>query len=108
MKLSFSTYGWHDLEWDDFVSLARDMRMQGIEIHDLDDARLSGPNGPFAEEEAVRTARALAADGISRRRRSGERKPGRDSVLHSPGTLAAHAVRAAARAGNGRGRGQRG
>ncbi len=65
MKLSFSTYGWHDLEWDDFVSLARDMRMQGIEIHDLDDARLSGPNGPFAEEEAVRTARALAADGIS-------------------------------------------
>ena len=23
MKLSFSTYGWHDLEWDDFVSLAR-------------------------------------------------------------------------------------
>ena len=67
MKLSFSTYGWHDLEWDDFVSLARDMRMQGIEIHDLDDARLSGPNGPFAEEEAVRTARALAADGISAR-----------------------------------------
>ena len=35
MKLSFSTKGWHDASWEDFLTAAHDLGFEGIEIHNL-------------------------------------------------------------------------
>ena len=35
MKLSFSTKGWHDASWEDFLTAAQDLGFEGIEIHNL-------------------------------------------------------------------------
>ena len=33
MRLCFSTKGWHDASWDDFLTAAADLGFEGIEIH---------------------------------------------------------------------------
>ena len=35
MKLSFSIRGWQGYTWEDFCRAARDMKLQGIELHDI-------------------------------------------------------------------------
>ena len=65
MKLSISTFGWLDFSWNDFVLLARDMRIQGIEIHDIGEARLTGDVAPFHADQIARTVRGLTDKGIS-------------------------------------------
>ena len=35
MNLCFSTKGWHNADWNDFLSTAADLGFSGIEIHNL-------------------------------------------------------------------------
>jgi len=65
MKLSVSTYGWNDFSWEDFVSVAKEMRLDGIEIHDIGEARFSGTGAPFRKGEIDYTVRGLKAQGLS-------------------------------------------
>ncbi|MBR4235271.1 MAG: AMP-binding protein [Clostridia bacterium] len=64
MKLSLSTYGWRECAWDEFETVARDLHYEGIEIHDMNEARISGAGAPFAVTEINRTVRRLAAEGL--------------------------------------------
>ena len=36
MKLSFSTFGWDGIPWDNFVKTAKALQFQGIEISSVD------------------------------------------------------------------------
>jgi len=35
MKLSFSTKGWHDSSFEDFCTIAKELKFQGIELHNI-------------------------------------------------------------------------
>ena len=50
MKLSFSTNGWHDYSWNDFLKIAAGNKFVGIEIHDILSERFSGEGAPFSQE----------------------------------------------------------
>ena len=65
MKLCFTTNGWYDLSWGEFVSLAKEMHFQGIEIHNLNSAAFTGRDGALREDRAVQTARRLQEMGLS-------------------------------------------
>ena len=41
MKLSFSTFGWHDYTWQDFCEVAKDGGFAGIEVHNIHEPKLS-------------------------------------------------------------------
>ena len=41
MKLSFSTKGWQYLGWQTITRLATEMKIDGIELHDINDPRIS-------------------------------------------------------------------
>ncbi|MBQ4451441.1 MAG: AMP-binding protein [Clostridia bacterium] len=64
MKLSLSTYGWLSCPWQEYEIIARDMHYEGIEIHDIREARLSGPGAPFEQALISRTKRRMAAQRI--------------------------------------------
>ena len=65
MKLSVSTFGWNNFSFADFVSVAREMRLDGIEIHDIGEARFTGVGAPFQKNEIDHTVRSLKALGLS-------------------------------------------
>ena len=64
MKLSLSTYGWRDTPWQEYEALARELHYDGIEIHDVKEARISGQGAPFEPSSLSRTRRRLAGEGI--------------------------------------------
>ena len=64
MKLSFSTNGWHGFDWGDFIAMATDLGFDGIEIHNLNDAKFSGEGAPFAASRLPETARQLWEQGL--------------------------------------------
>ena len=35
MKLSFSTKGWHESDFDGFCNIAEELHFQGIELHNI-------------------------------------------------------------------------
>ena len=39
MKISFSTYGWENYSWQDFVKIARDCGFNGIDVHSIHEPR---------------------------------------------------------------------
>lgn len=55
MKLSFSTFGWHDHTWEDFCTVAKDGGFAGIEVHNIHEPKLSEKNSIF--DPARRTRR---------------------------------------------------
>ena len=59
MKLSFSIRGWQGYTWDDFCRAARDMHLQGIELHDIHGPAFSSPESPFHKYNAAATARHM-------------------------------------------------
>jgi fatty-acyl-CoA synthase len=63
VKLSFSINGWHGYSWEDFVSMALDMRLAGIELHDVGESFFS-EDSPFGARNAARTARDLHELGL--------------------------------------------
>ncbi|MBR3289695.1 MAG: AMP-binding protein, partial [Clostridia bacterium] len=64
MKLSFSTNGWHGFDWADFTAMAVDLGYDGIEIHNISDARLSGEGAPFSPGRLPETSRQLFEQGL--------------------------------------------
>ncbi len=64
MKLCFTTNGWYGLSWGEFVSLAKEMHFQGIEIHNLNSAAFSGKDGALREDRAAQTARRMQEIGL--------------------------------------------
>ena len=59
MKLSFSIRGWQGYTWEDFCTAARDMKLQGIELHDIHGAAFSQADSPFHPYNAAATVRQM-------------------------------------------------
>ena len=59
MKLSFSINGWQGYSWEDFVRAAQDMRLSGIELHNIFSAGLTAPGGPFHRYNTSATVRRM-------------------------------------------------
>ena len=65
MKLSFSTNGWQDLSWAEFINTANDLGFSGIEIHNITDERFTGADAPFSKANSSSTVHKLLENSIS-------------------------------------------
>ncbi len=65
MKLSFSTNGWHGFDFSEFTAMATDLGFDGIEIHTVGSAALSGVGAALSKERRAATARELWRLGLS-------------------------------------------
>ncbi len=65
MKLSFSTNGWQDLSWAEFINTANDLGFSGIEIHNITDERFTGADAPFSKANSSATVHKLLENSIS-------------------------------------------
>ncbi len=59
MKLSFSTKGWHNSSFDDFCEIAKDLKFQGIELHNIHNRLFTDKDGAFHDYTAAKTVRKL-------------------------------------------------
>ncbi len=59
MKYSFSTKGWHDVSWQEFVDTAAALSFQGIEIHNLYAPAMAEKGCPADRQAGAATFRAL-------------------------------------------------
>ena len=59
MKLSFSTKGWHGHSFDDFCRIAKDMKFEGIELHNIHNPLFTEKDGAFYNYAAAATVRHL-------------------------------------------------
>ena len=65
MKLSLSTKGWHNISFADLCAVANDLKIEGIEIHNIRGTFFSGRENAFREETASATLRLLYEKQIS-------------------------------------------
>lgn len=66
MKLSFSTRGWENLSWEEYVETALDMGFAGIEVNNPQERpELTRKGGAFHKYNSAATARALKEEGLS-------------------------------------------
>lgn len=65
MKLSFSTFGWHDHTWEDFCTVAKDGGFAGIEVHNIHEPKLSEKNSIFDPARANAAHREMTEAGLS-------------------------------------------
>ena len=65
MKLSFSTKGWKNIQWQDFVLNAVEAGFSGIEIHDINAPEFSEKTGPANIEMAAATVRNLYENNLT-------------------------------------------
>ena len=65
MKLSFSTNGWQELSWAEFVNTANDLGFSGIEIHNITDSRFTGSDAPFNKANSAATVHKLLENSLS-------------------------------------------
>ena len=59
MKLSFSTKGWHNNTFEEFCEIAKDLKFQGIELHNIYNRLFTDKDGAFNEYTAAKTVRKL-------------------------------------------------
>ena len=59
MKLSFSTKGWHNSSFDDFCEIAKDLKFEGIELHNIHNRLFTDKDGAFHDYAAAKTVRKL-------------------------------------------------
>ena len=52
MKLAFSTKGWHNSTFDDFCEIAKDLKFQGIELHNIHNRLFTDKDGAFHDYTA--------------------------------------------------------
>ncbi len=64
MKLSFSTKGW-DCSFDEYCSIAKDLKFGGIELHDIHNKLFSEKSGAFYGHLAHATVRYLYEQNLS-------------------------------------------
>ena len=66
MKLSFSTRGWENGSWEDWMAAAADMRFSGIEIYNAHkNEALFEKSGPFHKYAIASTVRSMNEARIS-------------------------------------------
>ena len=65
MKLSFSTKGWHDFVFADFCRFAEDLKLDGIELHNIRGNLFADPKSPLRDATAPATLRALREKKLS-------------------------------------------
>ena len=65
MKLSFSTKGWHDIAWSDFLTSAQDLGFDGIEIHNLFAPAMQKKGAPADAQAAAAVYRSLFDHALS-------------------------------------------
>ena len=59
MKLSFSTKGWHNSNFDDFCNIAEELHFQGIELHNIYNRLFTDKDGAFDDYAAAATLHKL-------------------------------------------------
>ncbi len=59
MKLSFSTKGWHGHSFEDFCDIAKNMKFEGIELHNIHNPFFTEKEGAFHNYAAAATVRRL-------------------------------------------------
>ena len=59
MKLSFSTKGWHNQNFDEFCDIAVDLKFEGIELHNIHNALFTDNDGAFHGYASAATLRKL-------------------------------------------------
>ena len=59
MKLSFSTKGWHERNFEDFCQMAKDLEFGGIELHNTHSKMFTSADGAFYDYSAAATRRKL-------------------------------------------------
>ena len=59
MKFSFSTKGWHNVSFDEFCSIAQDLKFEGIELHNIHGRMFTDKDGAFYDYTSAATARKL-------------------------------------------------
>ena len=59
MKLSFSTKGWHNYQFDDFCEAATYIGFKGIELHNINNSLFTDKDGAFHDYTAAATLRRL-------------------------------------------------
>ncbi len=59
MKLSFSTKGWHNRNFEDFCKIAKELGFAGIELHNIEKSAFTKNGSPFSPGNAPATVRSL-------------------------------------------------
>ena len=59
MKFSFSTKGWHDVSFDEFTSVAQELKFEGIELHNIHGSMFTDKDGAFYDYTSAATVRRL-------------------------------------------------
>jgi len=59
MKLSFSTKGWHNNSFLEFCDIAKDLKFEGIELHNIHNRLFTDKDGAFHDYAAAATLRKL-------------------------------------------------
>jgi len=59
MKLSFSTKGWHNSSFEEFCSIAEELKFGGIELHNIYNRLFTEKDGAFHDYAAAATLRRL-------------------------------------------------
>ena len=59
MKLSFSTKGWHNNNFEEFCDIARELKFEGIELHNIYNRLFTDKDGAFHDYTAAATMRKL-------------------------------------------------
>ncbi len=59
MKFSFSTKGWHNVGFDEFCSVAQDLKIEGIELHNIHGSMFTDRDGAFYDYTSAATVRSL-------------------------------------------------
>ena len=65
MKLSFSTYGWDNAGWCEFLSAAQSLKFQGVEIDSVGSRLFTEKGAAFYGAGSAKTARDTYASGIT-------------------------------------------
>ncbi|MEE0840773.1 MAG: AMP-binding protein [Acutalibacteraceae bacterium] len=59
MKFSFSTKGWHNISFDEFCDIAKELKFEGIELHNIYNPLFTDKEGAFHDYSAPKTLRKL-------------------------------------------------
>ena len=65
MKFSFSTKGWHNISFEEFCAVAKDLKFEGIELHNIYNSLFTDKDGAFHEHTAPSTIRKLYEQKLS-------------------------------------------
>ena len=59
MKFAFSSKGWHNVSFDDMCKIARELKYDGIELHNTHGPLFTDKNGAFYDYKSAAAARKL-------------------------------------------------